>query len=109
MSGSYTSLLKRGTRIALRAKVDDSLITGLRIVDALLPIGRGQRQLILGDRGTGKTSIFVCALYCANIVNSIATVEGFGAKRVFGLYIGIQVNLSKLCVICNNIKAERLD
>lgn len=44
----YTSLLKRGTRISLRGKVNTSLITGVRIVDALLPIGRGQRQLILG-------------------------------------------------------------
>lgn len=46
----YTSLLKRGTRISLRGKVNTSLITGIRIVDALLPIGRGQRQLILGKR-----------------------------------------------------------
>ena len=47
---SYNNLLKRGPRIALRSKVNDSVITGLRIVDAILPIGRGQRQLILGDR-----------------------------------------------------------
>ena len=37
--------------------INDSLITGLRIVDSILPVGRGQRQLILGDRYTGKTSI----------------------------------------------------
>ena len=54
---SYSNLLKRGVRIALRSKVNDSLITGLRIVDSILPVGRGQRQLILGDRYTGKTSI----------------------------------------------------
>ena len=47
---AYDNLLQRGIRIALRSKVNDSLITGLRIVDSLLPIGRGQRQLILGDR-----------------------------------------------------------
>ena len=41
----------------LISKVNDSLITGLRIVDSILPVGRGQRQLILGDRYTGKTSI----------------------------------------------------
>lgn len=95
--------------MALRSKVNDSLVTGLRIVDAMLPIGRGQRQLILGDRSTGKTSIFVCALFTANIYNSIATVEGLGAKRCFGLYVGIQVNLSKLCVLCNIMRACSID
>jgi F0F1-type ATP synthase alpha subunit len=59
---NYMILLKRGTRIALRNKVNDSLITGIRLVDSCLPIGRGQRQLILGDKSTGKTSIFVFSL-----------------------------------------------
>jgi len=35
---------------------------GLRIVDSILPVGRGQRQLILGDRYTGKTSLKYCIL-----------------------------------------------
>ena len=41
---SYNNTLKRGCRIDLRAKVNDSLITGLRVVDCILPVGRGQRQ-----------------------------------------------------------------
>ena len=56
MNFSYDNPSKRGIRIALRAKVNDSSITGLRVVDSILPVGRGQRQLILGDRYTGKTS-----------------------------------------------------
>jgi F-type H+/Na+-transporting ATPase subunit alpha len=40
-----------------RAPVTVPLQTGLKVVDALIPIGRGQRELILGDRGTGKTAI----------------------------------------------------
>ena len=42
-----------------RAPVTVPLQTGLKVVDALIPIGRGQRELILGDRQTGKTSIAV--------------------------------------------------
>ena len=42
-----------------RAPVTAPLQTGLKVIDALIPIGRGQRQLILGDRQTGKTSIAV--------------------------------------------------
>ncbi|HSK24588.1 MAG TPA: F0F1 ATP synthase subunit alpha [Egicoccus sp.] len=45
-----------------RAPVDVPLQTGIKVVDALLPIGRGQRELILGDRQTGKTSIAVDAI-----------------------------------------------
>lgn len=40
-----------------RAPVTEPLYTGLKVIDALLPIGRGQRELILGDRQTGKTTI----------------------------------------------------
>jgi F-type H+-transporting ATPase subunit alpha len=45
-----------------RAAVDVPLQTGLKVVDALVPIGRGQRELILGDRQTGKTAIAIDAI-----------------------------------------------
>jgi F-type H+/Na+-transporting ATPase subunit alpha len=45
-----------------RAPVIEPLQTGLKVVDAMIPIGRGQRELILGDRQTGKTSIAVDAI-----------------------------------------------
>ncbi|TWU38350.1 alternate F1F0 ATPase, F1 subunit alpha [Novipirellula artificiosorum] len=48
--------------IIQRAPVTVPLQTGLKVIDALIPIGRGQRQLILGDRQTGKTAIAVDAI-----------------------------------------------
>ena len=45
-----------------RAPVDTPLHTGLKIIDALVPVGRGQRELIVGDRQTGKTSLAVDAI-----------------------------------------------
>jgi F-type H+/Na+-transporting ATPase subunit alpha len=45
-----------------RAPVTEPLQTGIKVIDALIPIGRGQRELILGDRQTGKTSIAVGAI-----------------------------------------------
>jgi F0F1-type ATP synthase alpha subunit len=75
--------------------VNDSLITGLRVVDCIIPVGRGQRQLILGDRYTGKTTIFLSLLLYLSSISSIA-IDGFGSKRIFGVYIGINQNLSKL-------------
>jgi len=43
--------------IVLRRSVREPLMTGLKVVDSMTPIGRGQRELIIGDRGTGKTAI----------------------------------------------------
>ena len=41
----------------LNKSVDEPLQTGIKAIDALVPIGRGQRELIIGDRQTGKTTI----------------------------------------------------
>jgi F-type H+-transporting ATPase subunit alpha len=72
------------------------MITGIRLVDSCLPIGRGQRQLILGDKSTGKTSIFVFSLLTSWRYSIISSFEGISTKRLFGLYLGININLSKL-------------
>jgi F-type H+/Na+-transporting ATPase subunit alpha len=45
--------------IVLRKPVNEPLQTGIKAIDALIPIGRGQRELIIGDRGTGKTAIAI--------------------------------------------------
>ncbi len=46
-----------------RAPVTEPLQTGLKVIDALIPIGRGQRELIVGDRQTGKTAIAIDTIY----------------------------------------------
>lgn len=45
--------------VVRRQSVDTSLQTGIKAIDSMIPIGRGQRELIIGDRGTGKTSIVI--------------------------------------------------
>ncbi len=91
----YYNPLKRGVRISLRSKVNDSSITGSRIVDSILPVGRGQRQLIIGDRYTGKTSIYLSLLLHCNYLSLSGATEGLGTKRIFGIHIGINQNPSK--------------
>jgi len=77
--------------IMQRAPVTEPLQTGLKVIDALIPIGRGQRELILGDRQTGKTAIALDAIlnqrgqnvlcvYCA-----IGQRESGVAKVIAGL------------------------
>jgi F-type H+-transporting ATPase subunit alpha len=100
---NYGSLTKAGSRISLRAKVNDSLLSGLRVVDSILPVGRGQRQLILGDRYTGKTSIFLSFLITSFRFSFLGSIDGFGTKRLLGLYIGMNQNLSKLSKLIDSL------
>lgn len=59
---AYYPVEREATPIIQRAPVSRPLQTGVKAVDALVPIGRGQRELILGDRQTGKTAIAVDAV-----------------------------------------------
>lgn len=58
----FRSVEKRAPGIADRQSVKEPLQTGLKAIDSMVPIGRGQRELIIGDRGTGKTAIAIDAI-----------------------------------------------
>jgi len=61
-SGERLPTERPATHIMDRAPVTEPLSTGIKVIDALIPIGRGQRELILGDRQTGKTAIAIDAI-----------------------------------------------
>ncbi|MBN2048055.1 MAG: F0F1 ATP synthase subunit alpha [Anaerolineaceae bacterium] len=61
-AADYWVLDRRAPGVVERSPVNEPLHTGTKMVDALLPIGRGQRELIIGDRQTGKTSVAVDAI-----------------------------------------------
>lgn len=61
-ASEYRSFSKIAPGVIERAPVNQSLFTGTKVIDALFPIGRGQRELILGDRQTGKTTLAVDAI-----------------------------------------------
>jgi len=63
-----------------RALVTRPLATGLLVVDAMIPLGRGQRELIIGDRGTGKTAIAVDTIINQRLSNVICVYAGIGQK-----------------------------
>ena len=66
--------------IADRKSVHESLQTGLKAIDGLVPIGRGQRELIIGDRGTGKTAIAVDTILNQKGQNCICVYVAIGQK-----------------------------
>ena len=62
VNGVPIPLEQEAPDIISRQPIFEPLITGLTIVDSLVPIGRGQRELIIGDRQTGKTSVTIDAI-----------------------------------------------
>ena len=66
--------------IADRKPVKEPLQTGIKAIDALVPIGRGQRELIIGDRGTGKTAIAVDTILNQKGQNCICVYVAIGQK-----------------------------
>ena len=64
-----------------RQSVKQSLPTGLKVVDALVPIGKGQRELIIGDRKTGKTSIAVDTILNQKGKNTLCIYVAIGQKE----------------------------
>lgn len=67
--------------VITRKPVDKPLLTGITAIDALIPIGRGQRELILGDRQTGKTSIAIDTIINQKNQNIICIYVAIGQKE----------------------------
>ncbi|KQT02520.1 F0F1 ATP synthase subunit alpha [Cellulomonas sp. Leaf395] len=81
--------------VMARKSVHEPLQTGLKAIDAMIPIGRGQRQLIIGDRQTGKTAIAI-----DTIINQKANWEsGDEAKQVRCIYVAIGQKGSTIAAI----------
>lgn len=64
-----------------REPVDESMFTGTKVIDALFPIGRGQRELILGDRQTGKTTLAVDAILAQKMTGVRCVYVSIGQKK----------------------------
>ncbi|GEL99360.1 F0F1 ATP synthase subunit alpha [Cellulomonas terrae] len=81
--------------VMARKSVHEPLQTGLKAIDAMIPIGRGQRQLIIGDRQTGKTAIAI-----DTIINQKANWEsGDESKQVRCIYVAIGQKGSTIAAI----------
>ncbi|MBI3573645.1 F0F1 ATP synthase subunit alpha [Candidatus Kaiserbacteria bacterium] len=61
-SGETAPIEREAYGVIDRAHVDTPMHTGIKAIDSLIPIGRGQRELIIGDRGTGKTTVAIDAI-----------------------------------------------
>ncbi len=82
----------RAPDVTQRAPVDTPLHTGIKAVDSMIPIGRGQRQLVIGDRSIGKSGL---------CVDTIIAQRGSG---VISIYVAIGKNLSQVAQVASNLR-----
>jgi F-type H+-transporting ATPase subunit alpha len=78
---SRNNLEARAPSIIARSSVNVPLETGIKVVDSLVPIGHGQRELIIGDSKTGKTSIAIDAILNQKKKDTICIYVAIGQKR----------------------------
>jgi len=81
LSELRNNLETRAPSIIARASVKTPLETGIKVVDSLVPIGHGQRELIIGDSKTGKTSIAIDAILNQKGKDTICIYVAIGQKR----------------------------
>ena len=92
-------LERKSPGVIYRQPVSEPLQTGLKAVDSMIPIGRGQRELIIGDRQTGKTAIAI-----DTIINQRANYEA--GKPVYCIYVAIGQKGSTVANIVNVLKEK---
>ena len=90
-------LERKAPGVIYRQPVNQPLQTGLKAVDAMIPIGRGQRELIIGDRQTGKTAIAI-----DTIINQKENYEN--GDPVYCIYVAIGQKASTVANIVNTLK-----
>lgn len=90
-------LERKAPGVIFRQPVNQPLQTGLKSVDAMIPIGRGQRELIIGDRQTGKTSIAI-----DTILNQKTNYEA--GKPVYCIYVAIGQKGSTVASLVNTLR-----
>jgi len=87
-----------------RKGVHEPMQTGLKAIDSLIPVGRGQRELIIGDRQTGKTAIAVDAFINQKSVNDAAGDDD--SKKLFCIYVAIGQKRSTVAQIVKTLEDQ---
>ena len=88
---------RKAPGVIYRQPVKEPLQTGIKAVDSMIPIGRGQRELIIGDRQTGKTAIAI-----DTIINQKSFYEA--GKPVYCIYVAIGQKASTVAALVANLK-----
>ncbi|MGH6946184.1 MAG: F0F1 ATP synthase subunit alpha, partial [Kiloniellales bacterium] len=83
-----------------RRSVHEPMQTGLKAIDSLIPVGRGQRELIIGDRQTGKTAIAVDTIINQKAINT----SGEESKKLYCIYVAIGQKRSSVASLVKTLE-----
>ena len=95
----FSAVEVKAPGIIARKSVHEPMVTGIKAIDAMIPIGRGQRELIIGDRQTGKTAIAI-----DTIINQRSAYEA--GKPVYCIYVAIGQKGSTVANIVNTLREK---
>ena len=98
-TNDYLPIERKALGVMARSPVNQPLQTGIKAVDSMIPIGRGQRELIIGDRQTGKTAVAIDA-----IINQKSTHDG--EEPVYCIYVAIGQKASTVATIVAELEAN---
>lgn len=104
-SKEYYPVEKIAPGIIKRKSVDQPIQTGITAIDAMIPIGRGQRELIIGDRQTGKTTIAIDTILNQAKINSEGLASGDPNFRpVYSIYVAVGQKNSNIARIIKTLE-----
>jgi F-type H+-transporting ATPase subunit alpha len=96
---NFNLVEKKAPGVIYRQSVNEPLQTGLKAIDSMIPIGRGQRELIIGDRQTGKTAIAI-----DTIINQKATHQT--DKPVYCIYVAVGQKASTVAKVVKTLEGH---
>jgi F-type H+-transporting ATPase subunit alpha len=98
----YKKVEVKAPGIIARKSVFEPVQTGIKVIDSLIPIGRGQRELLIGDRQTGKTAIAIDTILNQKSVNKNAPDN----KKLFCIYVAIGQKRSTLAQVVKKLEEK---
>lgn len=97
---TYKPLDIKAPGIIARKSVHEPVQTGIKAIDSLIPIGRGQRELVIGDRQTGKTAIAIDAIINQKAINE----SGDESKKLYCVYVAIGQKKSTVAKVVKKLR-----
>ena len=104
-SKEYLPIERKALGVIQRQPVKEPLQTGIAAVDSMIPIGRGQRELIIGDRQTGKTAVAIDAIINQKITHT-EEAEKLGIKPVYCVYVAIGQKSSTVAQVVAKLQEQ---
>jgi F-type H+-transporting ATPase subunit alpha len=105
LQGAWMKVDVKAPGIIMRSKVEEPVYTGLLVIDSMIPIGRGQRELIIGDRQTGKTAIAIDTILMQKNFYEVST----GFSGLICIYVSIGQKRSSIAHLIKLLENKNVE